>query len=270
MTVEFLLNGNGINLYNYENSMRNPNSEFLGSANNSIFSNQRISGSGYSDNRSINPNGKIDKPFFQGDDISDCWLLSAIDGIAATTNGRRLLNDIVTIKPNGDIQVKLLGAGKVYTYSDRYLKSRNDLADGDLDVRAIELAMADYMKENPQRGKNTINNNVPWIAFKLLSGNLGITHEFEDSNTVELTDKIIDKFNRDNYVAIVWKQNKKSKTVKTREGDEIRLFGNHTYTVKGADLKYVYLMNPFDSSKIISVSREDFKSFFNRLNELYL
>ncbi|MCQ2739232.1 MAG: hypothetical protein MJ237_03270 [bacterium] len=49
-----------------------------------------------------------------------------------------------------------------------------------------------------------------------------------------------------------------------------KLVRNHAYTVSRSDSKYVYLINPWDSSTKIHVDRKTFEEIFNAIDEFDL
>lgn len=116
------------------------------------------------------PNGDIDADFRQGE-TGDCWFLSTIQALRNSPQGQALLDDSVNIDPETEnIIVNLKGVNKTYTITPQELEDSDKLSSGDLDVRAMEIAVQRYFKENPIMGKTTIDGNNPAIAFKLLTG----------------------------------------------------------------------------------------------------
>ena len=116
------------------------------------------------------PNGDIDADFRQGQ-TGDCWFLSTIQALRNSPQGQALLDDSVNIDPETEnIIVNLKGVNKTYTITPQELEDSDKLSFGDLDVRAMEIAVQRYFKENPIMGKTTIDGNNPAIAFKLLTG----------------------------------------------------------------------------------------------------
>ena len=92
-------------------------------------------------------NGKIDSEFNQGKNVQDCWLISAIKSLSINSKGEKMLEDILSVDNNGNVTVQLKGVDKEYTISKEELEGANELAQGDLDVRAIEIAIRRYFYE---------------------------------------------------------------------------------------------------------------------------
>lgn len=79
--------------------------------------------------------------------VADCWLLAAIHSLMNSDLGRKILSESVVDK--GDyIRVFLKGVSTVYNIPKNVIKSHHNLVDGNLDVRAIEIAIAKYQRDN--------------------------------------------------------------------------------------------------------------------------
>lgn len=220
------------------------------------------------------PNGKIDEEFSQGQ-TGDCWLVASIKAIAQTPKGLEILNDSLSVDDKGNVTVTLKGAGKSYVITPEELKGNNQLTSGDADVRAIEIAMDKYFQEERGvRERLDLNGNLPQVAFKLLTGKGG-RNEFSDTfgriPDFWFNDSQIDNFNKENHVAVVFTSKKEDMSFDSHTGDEtVTLISNHAYTVKGSDEENVYLINPWDTSAVITVPRDKFKEFFDAIDEFDL
>ncbi len=221
----------------------------------------------------IKPNGQIDKDFMQNS-IGDCWLLAAIRAISQTPKGKEILNKSLKFDDKGNIIVNLKGPNKSYIITQEELEGLNEFSSGDADVRAFEIAIGRYFSD--KRGINPLNNldgNNPAIAYEILTGKGGLNIiKFYSSVFKPITDAQIDDFNKPNHIAVA-SANKDlnifdNKVYKSKEG--FKLQEHHAYTIKGSDKDNVYLINPWDTSKITTVSRETFKSFFGYIEEFDL
>lgn len=226
------------------------------------------------DKNSPKPNGKIDRDFRQGR-TADCWLIASIKAIALTPKGLQLLNDSIKLDNSGNVFVTLKGVGKTYKITPEQLAGNNQFSSGDMDVRALEIAMDRYfIEERGVRSRIDLNGNKEYVAFKLLTGKGG-KNFFSDSYgrlpDIWITDNQINNFNKENHIACVAAVGKENLTFgSSDDGDKITLHTNHAYAVQGSDAKNVYLINPWDTSTVIPVPRDKFKDFFNMIDEFDL
>ena len=95
---------------------------------------------------------------------------------------------------------------------------------------------------------------------------------YVQSRRDEITDEQINKFNNKNHIACVSSNKKDAKEVKAynTDGSEATITTNHAYAISRSDAKYVYLINPWDTSKEIKLDRKTFKEFFNNIDEFDL
>ena len=232
--------------------------------------------------KNIAPNGKIDKDFSQGAS-GDCWLLASIKAISMSPKGLKILNDSIKIESNGDVTVTLKGVNKSYTFTQTEISGNTQLSTGDLDVRAIEMAVDKYIAE--ERGIESeygvtridINGNNEQIAYKILLGKGNWDHFYDKDSIMdkwlngdryEIRQEHIDRFNDKNHIVCVSSHGKKDLILKEPDSNNTKLFSLHSYAVSRADSKYVYLINPHDTSKEIKVSIKTFKTFFNDIAEV--
>ena len=238
------------------------------------------------DKENIAPNGKIDGDFKQGP-MNDCWLLSSIKAISETQKGSEILNNSIKVNDDGSVTVNLKGPDKTYTYSKEDLSRNSHLSTGDMDVRALEMAVNTFVTEEGALSSNKevdINYNNPYYAYEILTGKtvdhffpLGSSSDImfhpERYGKAPITDKMIDDFNKPNHVAVVYAskdKNTENPKIKISDDNTISLSKAHAYSVVRSDEKYVYITNPYDSKTEIPVERKTFTEFFDRLHEFDL
>lgn len=208
----------------------------------------------------ILPNGKIDRDFKQGTS-GDCWLLASIKAIALKPEGLKILNDSITTDANGNVIVNLKGVDQSYTFTQAEILMNNQMSSGDLDVRALEMAIDKYLYENKNNSfeANDLNGNLAKTAYKIL-----LDKEGED---LEITNENIDKFNQPNFVATVYNSSNSNKTIYAlnNKQENVELIDEHAYSVVRSDEKYVYIINPHDTSEELKITRENFINFFQYL-----
>lgn len=232
---------------------------------------------------SVEVNGKIDKNYEQGR-TGDCWLLASIKGIARNPKGLKILNDSIKVNSNGSVTVHLKGVDKTYVISKKELNNATELSSGDGDVRALEIAVNRYLREDYKyhNGEDaSIDGNREITAYKILTGKS--SHFFPlDSNgdhilnpefygEEPISDDLIDEFNdKDKITCVSSHGDKKEIQVNTSSNTKGRLVTKHAYNVSHADKHFVYLINPWDTSVELKVDRKTFKSFFTHVDSFSL
>ena len=201
------------------------------------------------------PNGKIDKDFKQGE-AGDCWLLASIISLAETPEGQKKLNSIVQHDGNGNVLVKL--NGQTYTVDKTALETIDTYAEGDLDVRAIEIAMGWDRLRTESTHQNTdypIDGGKSFEALELMFG--------KTAGTTIIDDALVNRIRQGNdFVVVGTGKNTPEQTALDENGNSVNLFGQHAYSVIKADENYVYLKNPHDSSHTLKMTPDDFKAAF--------
>ena len=231
-------------------------------------------------NNNIELDGEIASDFYQGN-FGTCWLTSAVKALTLSSQGRELLKQIVKKdEKSGVITITLKGApnGKqVYRYTAEQIKQASELSYGDGDERAIEMAFRDLFlslnKDELTCGKLDINGNSTWTAFKILTGNNIDSYSFmyrkeKPEETVERMNGLIEKLkNNKNLCCICGFSNPFFSSIEKENGIKTftKVINCHAYTVKQVDDKYVYLINPWDTSKTINISIDDFKNYCESL-----
>lgn len=226
------------------------------------------------DKNSPKPNGKIDKDFKQGN-TGDCWLVASIKAIALAPKGLQLLNDSIKLDNDGSVVVTLKGVGKTYKITPEQLAGNTQFSSGDMDVRAFEIAIDRYfLEERGVRNRVDLNGNREHVAFNLLTGKGGkniLSDTYGRIPDIWISDNQIDNFNKENHIACVSAVGKDNLTFgDPNEGSEITLHSQHAYAVRGSDAENVYLINPWNTSNVITVPRDKFKEFFNMIDEFDL
>lgn len=209
-------------------------------------------------------NGKIDATFNQGY-VMDCWLLSAIKSLSINPKGQEMLNDLISLDDKGNVTVKLKGVDREYTIPKEELEGANEFAQGDLDVRAIEIAVNKYLHEIEDHttlfGKlRDFYNRGSFICVDINQGMIDLSTAGyilfgkECCRNVIPDAETIEKIQSGIYSTLVSSYN------------DCNLEGykkKHAYTVTGADCNYVYLSDPYNPDTNLSITHDDFLKFFS-------
>lgn len=215
--------------------------------------------------KNVKANGKVDNDFSQGM-IGDCWLLASIKVLANNKKGKQILDNSLKVDKSGNIFVTLQGVNKTYKITPKEIELNFNFVEGDMDVRAIEIAVNKYMSEQ----KANIRGNTMSYAYKLLipQNNIQNIQCFNIESNKWFSDKMINSFNQQNKIICV-SSHKSKKNVQQIQGiNGEHLSTNHAYTVLKSDDKYVYLVNPHNTSKELVIDRKSFKRFFNDLQQM--
>lgn len=242
----------------------------------------RITKSSYSQEK-IAPNGKIDADFAQGG-VGDCWLLGAIKAAANHPEASKMLDDLVSVDANGNVIVELKGPGKKYIITQEELYGSNELATGDMDARAIEIAVNKYFHDeyehswDPHKRNDIGEGGQSAMAFEVLFGKGGKNYVDESiyGNIYDIlftvNNSLIEKIKKGKAIAVASVTSALKFTPLKggvdEKGESVDIVENHAYSVVDADDKYVYLVNPWDTSKVIKMTHEDFKDTFNSVDVL--
>ena len=201
----------------------------------------------------------------------DCWLIAAINSVIAKPEMLKKLNELVTYDKNtGNYTVTLKGSNEKYTITADEIANTPNLSTGSKKLKAVEIAMDKHIKNNAYRDKNLqvwvdndfefvtnvdINGNWSTIAWKNLfgAGNLDIQ--------IQQPDILKEDFNKpDRLYALSLNGKEDVYGMATSQKDKnYRIVARHAYSIIGSDKENVYLLNPWDSSDKITVSRENLK-----------
>ena len=210
------------------------------------------------------PNGMIDEDFNQGK-VGDCWLIAALNSLRLTETGNKMLNDIVSMDSVGNVRVILKSVDKEYVMTPEELAGADELVRGDLDVRAIEIAVIRFLHEiqDHQTHDKSIQNKMSGVKIKSADINDGMSplsapfyllFDEECIDNIAVDEDLIEKIKSRKYIVLVSSHN----------GYSLDSFSkHHVYSVVSADDDFVYMYDPYDIDNLRKMSDKDFMSFFN-------
>ena len=222
-------------------------------------------------------NGQIDADFVQGF-TGDCWFLSSLKSMCSDEEFLKRINDMITVNKEGDIikSVTVKIQEKDYTIDYENIKCANEYATGDMDIRAIEMAMNQYMREN-DLGYGDIS--LGWEeqdAYKFLFGedNVEVTEYCNDENPDELDSekylkvlkensdgKIISSLGINHYDINLDQEEQLFAEDKNGKPEEIQY--GHSYNYTRIDEKYLYFTDPNNPKKELRVLHEKVGKIFD-------
>lgn len=218
------------------------------------------------DNKDIElkePNGSIDANFKQGY-TGDCWLLSTIKALASDEKGLEKLNNMISVQKDDE---KVTGVtvhlqGKDYIISREELYSSIEYSTGDLDVRALEIAVNRFCLENSYDDINTGGHSG--LGYSILLGDADKVKEFAKMKPQDfyLGNDFMNNLKTGNRVGTIGGAYSNTYAIDVETGEKVKLIGNHEYAITGSDTEFVYLSNPHDSSKKLKLEIDNINNTF--------
>ena len=210
-------------------------------------------------------NGKVDETFVQGY-TGDCWFLSALHSMRRDENVLQEINNMITInKENGAIKsVTVNLQGKNYIIDYKNLKGAKEYASGDLDVRALEMAINKFMHENNYAGGDINLSGYPEDACKILFGekNIKTTNYLLNSN--EKFNKYLDALKDDTFKKLSSTiSTDKDASAQDKDGNIIKLIQYHEYCYSKIDKNFFYFINPHSPEIELKIP-------INKINDVFL
>jgi hypothetical protein len=191
----------------------------------------------------LNPATELDgelSTFYQGS-ANDCGAVSAIQALDNSVYGKGLLQKIITVNSNGGYTLNF-GSGKV-TVSQKEVA--NAPISGDLDARVIEAGL--------QKKMNVYDGCFACDVFTTMTGFKQKTYYGASSKT-SIMNAMAAKFASG--------QGAMAACDFTIADESKGIIGNggHSYSIRWVDEDIVVVINPWDTSKLIYMSRTQFEN----------
>ncbi len=223
----------------------------------------------------------------------DCWLLSGINALSYTEQGRKIIENALEYHDGYTIVHTAAGDYKVTDEELNQTKASEQYSDGDDDMIILELAIEKII-DDVINGNIELSENAPeflkkallnmdengvskateegyssteggWerVAMYLLSGQLGESRRTKVSMEATLEEF---KANNNESLAVCADIQGENKEATDIYGNKINLAGGHAYSIKNYDGKNVTVINPWDSSEEIVLSKEEFLRIFDGMD----
>ncbi len=233
----------------------------------------------------------------------DCWVLSGVNALSYTDEGKKMIEEAISKDENGNIIVKLKGPGREYVVTKEELLNDENGVRGDYDMKALEIAIKKYRadlveenKDNPDRNAS-IHTYTGWAKEKdplsggwgnetiwILTGKTGKTYfankekynenlkngKIEDSclypEEIRGEDLTLDDVSESlNNMTDEPGIYATNCAFKKNSFSQPELRKGHSYAVKRVTEDHVFVVNPWNSSKEIKIPK---KEFLKNLEEL--
>ena len=206
----------------------------------------------------------------------DCWLLSSLYGI--TTHNNAIFKDLIKVDDNGNTTVTLKGPQKEYTITRQELESAiktQKYATGDIDTIAVEIAFEKFRKENIENNNISSNNflsmyflnmyaeenylfaGVPRNAIEVLTGKKVTSLTSTQNDNYYLENNKLKQGKLDEATVNKHLENPNNLLILSLSEENSSSLG-HAYVFKSQDKDYVYLIDPYDTTKTEKITKEDF------------
>lgn len=229
--------------------------------------------------------------------IGDCWLISGLVSLSYTEEGRKIIDDAITVNSDEEFTVTFNGINKSYTITaEEILNSRGrEYSYGDDDVVLMELAVEKALNDikdgvvevdkntrdnliGKQNEDNVLNGGYFSKLTYLLTGRPAEYRKNNEKktfykflktigiNTGENKDftNILDKIEKNPEAGCstmgFYNKNGEEKVIATDvNGNEVILTygGGHAWSIKSVEGDCVTLTNPWDSSIEVTLTKEE-------------
>ena len=223
--------------------------------------------------------------------LGDCWLLSGVNALSYTKEGKKVIKEALEYKDNGDVVVHFKGLDSSYTITEteqrevirNKAKGDGEYAKGDIDMKIFELAIEKaytdqknanfiYIKDTPFPCENAEDlkedleedGSVIWGGFSAAAMYLITGKKTYREKDKEKMSKLLDNFDKSS-VALAASCSQKI-TVKDAYGKKVKLTGPHAYAIQIVSDDKVYVVNPWDTTKEIVLTKETFLKTFAGLD----
>lgn len=202
----------------------------------------------------------------------DCWLLAGLNSIIAKPEMRKRLEKLVTFdSKSGDYIVNLKGIKKTYRITQTDLKEYTALSTGSEKVNAVEIAMDKLIRDESYEGRENlffIDDNFEFINNVTIDGNFSsflweCLFGINSQNRRIHVDPKDEDFNNPNRVYEMHLKAADKISInglaKSEKEDNYSIISRHAYSIIGSDKNNIYLLNPWDSTDKITITRENFE-----------
>lgn len=218
----------------------------------------------------------------------DCWILAAINSLSYTEEGREIIKNALEYHDGYTIVHTAAGDYVVTDEEINRTKGSDQYSSGDDDMIILELAI-EKIQDDIANKKIILEDDAPWYiedessleaTSKNSSSTVGGWHnQLWYLLTGKESEYINDKSEINDYLDKFQENNGKDLTIGTNlyheleenyiediNGNKYKVGSPHAYSIKEVTDDTVTVINPWNSSEEIVISREDFLEIFDSIN----
>ena len=197
--------------------------------------------------------------------VGDCWLIAGLNSVIAKPKMLAKLNELVSYdNKTGKYTIMMKGPDIKYVVTSQEISEAGHLSSGSLKTRAVEIAMDKYIKEEAYLDKYlSISVDSDEIVSNVdLNG--GYAHDiwhtlwgFNANAELAPLDIAKEDFNNPNrsYAFCLTGTDNIYDVAKSEKDPNCVILAQHEYSIIGSDRQNVFVLNPWDSSDVITISR---------------
>ncbi|MBQ9246647.1 hypothetical protein IJ182_10315 [bacterium] len=208
-------------------------------------------------------NGEIDEPIVQGDYL-DCWLISGILSMSYTDAGAEIIRDSITQNSDGSVDISFGNSNDTYNVTAEELETNNyplntdhiDYSTGDDDMLALELGVEKMIDDKNINKYSMETGGNPYYVFQMFDAeSISVTHSQEEIEAA------FDYFEQHSDIC--------SMTLGTIGNAIPGLRADHGYAIKSIDGDNVQLVDPWDTTLEVNISRETLLEYYRNVSIVY-
>lgn len=197
--------------------------------------------------------------------VGNCTILAALKSAMTTKEGTRKIHQMLKIEKNNDGSLKSITVtiqGQEFLFNADELYNDKEYSKGDIRIKAIEMAVDKWVKDNNLYDYDYVYVEDASNAFHILFGD---AKDIKKEHEVNKADKnyIFSLQNNPNMRGTAELARNSSYFAYTTDNNEkVSILKGHQYAVLGADSEFVYLRNPHNTSIPLKMPINEFIECF--------
>ena len=214
----------------------------------------------------VTPNGRIDADSAQGY-TGDCWFVSSVLAIRNNKDALKYMENKISVqeKDGKAESVTVEIKGEKFVIKPDELTGAEEYSSGDSDLRALEIAANRYREAHELRDISQ-GGKLRDGADLLLDDHYGIKR-FDLVRSDSDLREYLTRLQRGNVISVVGTSDAVlGERAYDEDGNRVEIRPQHAYVALRADREYIYLINPWDSSKVLKFPAGRIREVFTEAN----